>query len=77
MDMTSIGKFIIFAGLVVVIFGIIVVVFSRLTGGRGALLPGDIVIRRDGVTIYFPIISSIVVSVILTLVLWLVSMFRR
>lgn len=37
-------------------------------------LPGDITIRRDGFTFYFPLATSILVSVILSLLLWL---FRR
>ncbi|MHB0997931.1 MAG: DUF2905 family protein [Armatimonadota bacterium] len=76
-EFTSIGKIIIIIGLAIVVFGAVVLVISKLTGGRGGLLPGDIVIRKDNVTIYFPIISSIVISLILTLIFWLVSVYRR
>jgi hypothetical protein len=40
---------------------------SRLPWGR---LPGDIVIEREGFGFYFPIVTSIVVSILLTLLIW-------
>jgi hypothetical protein len=74
---SNIGKTIILVGVAIVVFGIVVLVLSRLTGGRGAPLPGDIYIRRPGMVIYFPIITSIVISVILTVLLWIVLALRR
>jgi len=71
----SFGKMLVAVGLVIVIFGGVILLLSRLTGGRG--LPGDIVIRRDHVTIYFPIITSILISLVLTLIFWLLAAFRR
>lgn len=44
-------------------------------GGR--LLPGDIVISRPGFAFAFPMVVSVVLSVLLTLMLWLVTAFRR
>lgn len=76
-DMASLGKIVILVGVVIVIFGAIVLLLSRLTGWKGASLPGDIVIRREHVTIYFPIVTSIVVSIVLTLLLWMILAFRR
>ncbi|HUV03793.1 MAG TPA: DUF2905 domain-containing protein [Armatimonadota bacterium] len=76
-EIASLGKIIIFVGLAVVILGAIVLLLARLTGGKGTLLPGDIVIRRDNVTIYFPIVTMLVVSIILTLLAWIVVTFRR
>jgi hypothetical protein len=76
-DIAGLGRVIVVIGIVIVVFGIIVIAASRFIVGRGGPLPGDIVIRRDHVTIYFPIISSIVISIILTLILWLVAAFRR
>ncbi len=46
-----------------------------LRGGRG--LPGDIVISRPGLTVYFPIATSIALSILLTLILWAVAAWRR
>ncbi len=73
----SIGKMLVFVGIVIVIFGGVILLLSRLTGGRGAPLPGDIVIHRGHITFYFPIITSILISLILTLIFWLVAAFRR
>jgi hypothetical protein len=67
----------IFVGVVIIVFGAIVLIVARLSGGRGGFLPGDIVVRRDHVTFYFPIATSIVISVVLTLVLWLIAASRR
>jgi Protein of unknown function (DUF2905) len=63
------GKLLVIAGLVVV--GIGVLVMAGVPLGR---LPGDVVIKRGGATFYFPIVTCIVLSVLLTL---LVSLFRR
>lgn len=76
-EMISVGRVIIAVGIALVIFGLIVLLLGRFTGGRGAPLPGDIVIRRDGITIYFPIITMLVISIILTIVFWVVSLLRR
>ncbi len=47
-------------------------------GGRGGrLLPGDIVISRPGFTFVFPIVTSLVLSILLTLVLWALAAGRR
>ena len=63
------GKLLIVFGLVIA--GIGLLVHLGLPLGR---LPGDIVIRREHSTFYFPIVTCIVISVILTLAAWL---FRR
>lgn len=58
-------------GRLLILFGIVLVVAGVLLSvtGRGWRLPGDILIRRDGVTVYIPIVTSLALSVILTLVL--------
>jgi hypothetical protein len=40
-------------------------------------LPGDISIRRSNFQFYLPVTSSIIVSVVLSLIFWIVSMIRR
>lgn len=78
MDGTAtLGKILVVLGIVIVVFGLAVWFLSSVFRGRGAPLPGDIVIRRDHVTIYFPIVSSILISIILTLILWIIMAFRR
>jgi Protein of unknown function (DUF2905) len=56
-------------GVVLVLTGLLWPVLSRLPLGR---LPGDIVIQRPNFTFYAPIATCVVVSVILSLIFWLV-----
>ncbi len=68
----SLGKLLIFLGLGIVLLGLILTFAGRLPFlGR---LPGDIVYRKGNFTLYFPLATSIVLSLILTLLFWL---FRR
>jgi hypothetical protein len=64
LGVTDIGKVLIFCGLGIALLGAILLGLGRL-GFRG--LPGDISYRSDHVQVYFPIVTCIVVSVILTL----------
>jgi prepilin signal peptidase PulO-like enzyme (type II secretory pathway) len=61
-------RFLVVAGLVLVALGLLWPLVSRLGLGR---LPGDIHIQRDGFEFYFPITTGILVSLVLTLLLWL------
>ena len=64
------ARFFILAGLAIVLIGFLWPYLSRLGLGR---LPGDIIIRRDGVTFYFPIVTCLLVSVAFSLVLWVLN----
>ncbi len=64
------GKLLIIAGLVLVAVGVVWMVGERLGLGR---LPGDILIEREGTRIYIPITTSLLISAVLSLVLWLLS----
>jgi hypothetical protein len=64
------ARILIIAGIVLIAVGIVWLVGERLGLGR---LPGDIVIEREGLRIYLPIMTSIVISVVLSLALWLLS----
>ncbi|MER3446488.1 MAG: DUF2905 domain-containing protein [Candidatus Dadabacteria bacterium] len=67
MEIQHIGKLIIILGIFLVVIGVLIVLAPKIPYiGR---LPGDIYINRDGFTIYFPIVSSILISIILTLIL--------
>ncbi|MFA5529719.1 MAG: DUF2905 domain-containing protein [Thiohalomonadaceae bacterium] len=65
------GRILVILGIVLLIAGLAWPWLQRLGLGR---LPGDIAIQRDGFRFYFPITTSIIVSLLLTLILWL---FRR
>ena len=67
MEFQSLGKTIIFIGVFLVIFGLLLTFSNRIPFiGK---LPGDFVFKRDNFSIYFPLATSILLSVILTLVL--------
>lgn len=66
----SLGRMLIFVGLVVVALGVIVSIGQRLPIRFGRL-PGDIVVRGKHSVFYFPIVTSLLVSVVLSLILWL------
>ena len=58
-------KLLITIGVILLVTGLLWPVLSKLGIGR---LPGDIVIRREGFTFYFPVTTMILVSVVLTLI---------
>jgi len=71
----SLGKYLIIFGLIIILAGIIIVFFPRLNFfGK---LPGDISFRGKNFTFYFPIVTSIVISIILTLIFWVINYFRK
>ena len=75
MELAQLGRVLVLIGAVILIFGVLLVLADRIPFiGR---LPGDITIRGDGWTIYAPLATSIVLSVLLTAVLGLVAWMRR
>ncbi len=61
------GRILIGVGLFVVILGVLLVLSPKIPFlGR---LPGDLVFQRENVTIYFPVVTSILLSVVLTIIL--------
>lgn len=64
--MNQVGRFLIVAGVVIAALGVALMVGDRLGLGR---LPGDLVFRRKNFAVYFPLATSLLVSVVLTLVL--------
>jgi hypothetical protein len=64
------ARFLIFLGLALLICGLLWPTISKLGLGR---LPGDIVIERGNTTFYFPIVTSLILSIVLSAVLWLVG----
>jgi len=61
-----VGKLLVVVGLVIVAAGLLIMLGVPI--GR---LPGDIYYRRGNTTVYIPLVTSILVSVVLSLVLWL------
>jgi uncharacterized membrane protein YkgB len=68
----ALGKMLILLGVVIIIVGLLLLVGEKIPWiGR---LPGDIIIRKKNFTFYFPLATSILISIILTL---LFTLFRK
>ncbi|MDD5544197.1 MAG: DUF2905 domain-containing protein [Acidobacteriia bacterium] len=72
--MFSIGKFLVLAGVLLVVLGLAVLLLEKVSWLHLGRLPGDIRFQHGHFSFYFPIVTCLVISVILTLLL---SLFRR
>ena len=72
----EIGRVLIWLGALLVVIGLVVVAAGKFGLPLGRL-PGDIVYRGKNTSFYFPLATSILVSVILSLVVWVVQRIRR
>lgn len=68
------GKYLTMFGILLAIIGVILILGGKIGLGK---LPGDIVIRRKNFTFYFPLITCIIISIVLTIVLNLVSRIKK
>jgi fumarate reductase subunit D len=68
----NLGRLLIVAGLALAALGVVVLLINKLDLPIGRL-PGDIVYRGRNTTFYFPWVSCLIISVILTLILWVVN----
>jgi DUF2905 family protein len=74
--MNDLGRLLIGVGLVLVVAGGLLLLLGR-TGIPLGRLPGDISYRGKNLSVYFPLGTSILLSVVLSLVFYLISRFRR
>lgn len=74
--MAEMGRILVGLGIVLVVIGGGVMLLGR-TGIPLGKLPGDIVYRGKNTTFYFPLATSIVLSVLLSIIFFLVGRFRR
>ena len=76
-DFSHIGKTIILIGLIVVLIGGVIVLLGKYPGASAlrwiGRLPGDIYVQREHFTFYFPLATSIIVSVVLSLLFIVLS----
>ena len=69
----SLGRMLVMVGGVIVVTGVALIVAERFPGLRIGRLPGDISIERDRFRFYFPLATSIVLSIVLSLLFWLLG----
>lgn len=74
--MAELGKLLLILGGIIVVIGAVLIVAGRLNIPIGRL-PGDIVVRGKNTVFYFPLATSIIVSIILSLLFWLFSRGHR
>ena len=75
MDMQPFGKLFIVFGLAIVGVGVLMMFFDKIPYlGK---LPGDIHIKKDNFQFYFPITTSVVLSVVLSLIAWVISIVNK
>ena len=72
----ELGKWLILGGLILTAIGGLFFIGGRLPLRLGRL-PGDIAIEGKRGSFYFPVVTCILLSVVLTLLMWLVSLFRK
>ena len=66
--MRDLGRLLILFGAILIVAGVLVTAAGKLGLGK---LPGDFVYRRGNFTFYFPLVTSIVLSIVLSLLFWL------
>jgi len=74
--MGDIGRMLVFVGGLLLVFGLVLILAGKINLPIGRL-PGDIVYRGKNTTFYFPLMTSILLSVILSLVLYVVNRMHR
>jgi hypothetical protein len=75
MDVQALGRMLIIVAIVILIVGVALLLVGRIPLiGR---LPGDFTIRRDGFTLFFPLATMIIISIILTIVLSVIGRWWR
>jgi len=72
----DLAKLMIGVGLGIALLGLMLLGLSRFAP-RSGWLPGDIVVQRPGLTVYFPIVTSLLLSVALSLIFLFIAWLRR
>ena len=71
------GRLPVMAGVFLVVLGLLVMLGSRFSFFGFGRLPGDIIYKGKSMVFYFPIVTCAVLSLVLTLVFWLVAVLTR
>lgn len=73
----QLGKLLVAAGVALVALGLLVMAGPRFSFFNFGRLPGDLAYKGKHVSVYFPIVTCVILSVVLTLILWLISLLTR
>lgn len=73
----QLGKMLLVIGLLLTVLGLLFMAFSKSSFFGLGRLPGDIAYRRKNFSFYFPVVSCLVVSILLTLIFWAISFFTK
>jgi hypothetical protein len=71
------GKTLVLIGGIIVVVGLVLTLSDKVNFPFLGKLPGDIYVKRKSFTFYFPIVTSIVLSVLLSLILYAISSFSK
>lgn len=71
---SELGRLLVLIGIVLVAVGAVLLLAERIGLGR---LPGDIVVRRGNFTLYLPVATSVLLSLLLTALLWVLQLWWR
>jgi hypothetical protein len=75
MEFQTLGKFLLLMGVLLIVIGGALLFLDKIPFlGK---LPGDIRIERENFRFYFPLTTSILLSVLISVILWLISHFRK
>jgi uncharacterized protein HemY len=69
------GKLLIFFGFLLIFFGVVLIFGSKIP--YFGKLPGDIYIKKENFTFYFPLTSSLILSILLSLIFYFLSKFFK
>jgi hypothetical protein len=73
----QLGRFLVVVGVILVALGLIVMAGSRFSFFGLGRLPGDIAYRGKNFQFYFPLVTCLVLSVVATLLFWVISLLTR
>jgi len=68
------GKLIVITGVIISLIGVVIIFLEKIGLFK---LPGDIEFGGRNWKVFFPIVSCIVISIVLTVILWIVNYFRK
>lgn len=69
----ELGKLLVIAGIILAVVGLVLMLAGKTSLAWLGHLPGDLTFRRRNATFYFPLATSLLVSVILSLIIWLIN----